>query len=426
MTQLDLQSILDNGVVASLIAGIIIELCRYAHRHGLIQNIFAGALFIIKRVQLWAAAIFKIFSDYVKLQFLLLSMYCRLASQTFHLTVKFVCFLFADTLGLLKVKGVAFVLLFAIVSQMQETLVKQPEPQLPGAENIAFESRYSDEDYKLRNRPVRLKKSPPGVWSYRITDDWDTRTGTLELFRNNQPIFVTQRGDYLTVFRFDEGQEAIDNPGSDNIFSGELQTEDITGDGIPDLLLLIQSSGTSGYREYSLLSLGEKVKEIYSQSDCGADLRFEDLDGDDRYEAVTEDFTLVTGYVGAIHPTGPAINVILKHEDTGFLFSTNLMRKPGPTEAELYAEARRAIEKRAREVRVTDDTYAYILNLVYGGNGELARRFVHLIFPDITPGEREFYWYSLFGKMSNSPYWTEIAALNNWKPDQYFFEECPY
>lgn len=418
------------SVAASLLAAILFELCRYAYQHGLIQRIYLTILLGIERVKRWAAFSLSLGTHGAKIIFLHFIRTCIASKRAFHRAAHGTYSSFDDTFGsFLKTKRAVFVISLALVaSLLQDSLISEPERRLSRSEEIAFETFAGDDvTYKRQNRSVHLKKAPPGTWSYRITSDWDTRLGTLELFRNRLPVFATQQGDFLTVVRFDGGEQVINDSTNSTILSGELRTEDITGDSIPDLLLITESSGTSGYRYYSLMSLGEQVEEIYSQDGCHFELKFEDLEGDGIYEAITQDLALITGYIGAgIHPTGPVIDVILKHDGTGFQFATTLMKQRAPTEAALYAEARKARQQRAREERLTDDVYEFIVKLVYSGNGEVAHRFVRLVFSEASPNTIEFNWYTIYEEMMHSPHWTEIASLNKWEVDQYAFKECRY
>lgn len=415
------------GVIGSLIATAITAVCRYAYDHGIFLRIYLTALLVIYKAQQWTASLIKAIIDAAILLSLQLLRFCRLVGYALYLATSFVYFQFELAFGgLLKRKSVVPILALVLIAiQMQKIQMWEPDPRSSPSVQVVFEPYDSDDsNYESGNKTVHLKKAPPGTWSYRITHDWDSRSGGMEIFRNKKRVFVGGSQCFLTVFRFHEGEQAI-NETSDDLVSGELKTDDITGDGIPDLLLLSESEGSSGYREYSLISLGEEVEEIYSQHGCHCEVHFEDLDSDGIYEAIIEDLGLITGYIGAgIHPTGPISKVILKHDATGFHFATDLMRQPTPTDNEIYAEARKASRERRLEDRLTDDTYEYIIKLVYAGNGELARRFVQLVFSDALTDEKESYWRSIRGGILQTPYRKEIAALNKWEIEQYASAEC--
>lgn len=417
------------SIASSLLAAILFQLGLYAYRRGIFRKIYTTARLGVSKAQQWGVFVFRALFDVTELLSLQLSRFLRITVRGLHWAINVVYLSLDQSFGtLLKLKPMLLTLLLAIIAlHMQQPEVLKPTTRLASAQ-IDFEPYWSasKEDEK-QNKPVYLKKAPPGIWTYRIKRDKNDSSGSLDLFLNNRPVFAIDGGDFLTVMRFTNGgEEDINDPISEETFSGVLETSDITGDGIPELLLLEESAGSDGYRKYSLLSLGDHIEQIYSQDGCHCELRFEDLDKDGICEAIITDLALITDYIGAgIHPTGPSVEIVLNYSSGGFHYATNLMKQPAPLENEVSHEAAKAIAERRLAGRLMDDTYSYILKLVYSGNGELAHRFVHLVFFDAPPNEREFCWYSIYGGVMHTPYRTEIAALNKWALDQYEFKECP-
>src|SRR5256885_951104 len=269
----------------------------------------------------------------------------------------------------------------------------------------------------------------PGEWTYRgaRSEEQGTR---LEIFHNGQKAFSHETGAYLDFVTFDDQSDG----GFGGIVvegAGKIYTKDITGDRVPDVLLVEDCGCSAGFMTYTLWSLDQQVKETFTTDDWlgeGA-WQLEDLDGDGVYEAVGPEFPIMIreeGYKWA----GPSIKVILKYDRGRFTFASDLMRREPPTRSDFLAQ----IEKAKRELGdyeipldtgsyytegLPDSVSAYAINLIYTGNGELAHEFINLVFSGEEPEQREFFWRYFYTDLSGKHYWPQIAAMNHWSVGQY-------
>lgn len=271
-------------------------------------------------------------------------------------------------------------------------------------------------------------KSPPSAWSYRLSEDTENRVAYFDLFHGGRRVYTTQRYYFLSVIFFDENSTPIDILGDKTEVSGNFNTQDVTGDGVPDILLVEGCGCSADSKEHSLISLGKEVKEIYRTDEWEGEWYFSDINGDGMYEAHGKDFSTTRYDAGSdTYDTGiPAVPIILRYQKNEFRLATNLMKHRAPKESEFFNEVEEAKQILNADGDLSESTYAYLLELIYSGNGEIAHRFLSLAMSGKPENEREFFWSSFLGKMRGSPYWQDVAALNNWAADQYAFKECPY
>jgi hypothetical protein len=211
--------------------------------------------------------------------------------------------------------------------------------------------------------------------------------------------------------------------------AGPLKVKDVTGDGVPDLLVVDDSGGSSGQMTYTLLSLRDPVEKTFSTDEWIGEMRWtlEDSDGDGVIEAVGPDFPMAIREEGS-HYYGPETNVRLKYQEGKFVFDSRLMRHKPPPRNEFLAEVERAkpgrgdleaLEFSNYTSAMSDSAFAYALKLVYSGNGELAHQFVDLVFSDTPKNQRDYLWSCFYTNMMQDPYWSEISSMNHWSNDRY-------
>jgi hypothetical protein len=274
----------------------------------------------------------------------------------------------------------------------------------------------------------------PGEWTYRGARS-EYQGTKLEIFHNGQKAFSYDTADLLDFVTFSDSDH--NDGGYSDIFvegAGEIQTKDITGDGVPDVLLVEDCGCSAATMNYTLLSLGRQVKETFSTDDWRGEMQWqlEDIDGDGVYEAIGPEFPIMIREEG-FTSVGPGVEVILKYYEGGFTFASDLMRHAPPNRSEFLAE----VEKAKQELgdyeipldsasyytnALTDSAFAYAINLIYTGNGELAHKFINLVLAEKTPEQRDFLWTSFYTNLTESPYWPQIAAMNHWSVDQYAFK----
>jgi len=249
---------------------------------------------------------------------------------------------------------------------------------------------------------------------------------------------------FLTIFR---GRKAIysrcEEYGRYEIITTPPPGTDIDNDGIPDIILKYYSSGAHCCHEYTLISLGNKLK--FSNILYGKDtenhekFRFMDIDGDGRYEAIGKDWTFA--YWNASFAGSPAPRVILRFKEGEFHLAEDLMKKPPPSRKSLRKNAynlRKAMIENALKMEEPtppgmfrfefrwpwdwdSSLWDELLKLIYTGNGNLAWQYCdwYWSIPDEidakTRDKNKRDFIRAFKKqLAKSIYWEDLKKLNGW------------
>lgn len=188
--------------------------------------------------------------------------------------------------------------------------------------------------------------------------------------------------------------------------------EDITGEGIPDVIVDTYSGGAHCCFTDYVLQLGPNLVVIDTIENGGT---FEDLDGDGVAEVRTHDYTF--DYWKMSHVESPIPEIILKLKGGKYRLDKALTQKQGPSDAE--------IEQLATEIRKTEGWRDYqpghdsnpglvkiiqeIVNLVYTGNGSKVKSFAESAWPAGIQGYEAF--VKDFGEqLKKSSYFNELVA----------------
>lgn len=245
-----------------------------------------------------------------------------------------------------------------------------------------------------------------GDYTLRIAhtvDDQGSR-GSLVVFKKAEPVYT------LTGNRFFFGHVYSDEPALDN----ELIAigKDITGNGAPNAVVSEWSGGAHCCFTFHIYELGTSFREVATLDAGHGDLaHFASLDADAGLEFVTSDWTFASWRTGFAQ--SPAPPVILRFKDGAYGLALDLMRKPRPSQDVLIAEARKVRNDPAWTPKAQPPSlWDYMLQLIYGGNGRLAREFLDKAWPMSIPGKEEFY-RDFRATLSQSPYWKAILKLND-------------
>ena len=178
---------------------------------------------------------------------------------------------------------------------------------------------------------------------------------------------------------------------------------DITGDGVPDVVVQAFTGGLHCCSQAIILSLGDSLADLGSIDGADGEVEFEDLDGDSLPEARVGDWRFAYWRDYPFVET-EAPSVILKFRDGAFRPACDLMRDDPPDE--------RTLRQRARELSrgwvagdPPPDLWGYAVDLVYAGHPDLAWRFLDLAWPTRVPGKDEFV-RDLKDRLNGSPCWS--------------------
>ncbi len=244
-----------------------------------------------------------------------------------------------------------------------------------------------------------------GDYLFRLTHVLDDRgsRGWLDVFQNGRKVHT------LSGHRLAFGHVYSDEPGLDNeiIAVGK----DVTGDGIPNLVVSEWTGEARCCFKFHIYELGRIFREVaVIDAGHGDFSHFANLDGGGSLEFVTADWTFWSWRTGSAE--SPAPQVILSYSDGAYVLNKNLMRKLRPAQETFQAEARKVRSDPAWSRKEQPPAlWDYMLRLIYGGNGALAREFLDKAWPMGIPGKEEFY-QDFRGTLARSPYYQALLDLN--------------
>jgi hypothetical protein len=183
--------------------------------------------------------------------------------------------------------------------------------------------------------------------------------------------------------------------------------KDITGDHIPDVVVQAFSGGMHCCSQATVLELGAQLTTIATIEGADGDIEFDDVDGDGIPEVKIGDWRFAYWREYAFVET-QVPEVILRFDHGGYRPACDLMKQPAPDRA--------ALERKARALTdgwtVGDppaEFYGYALDLIYGGNADLAWRWIDRAWPAAVPGKDEFL-ADFRDRLTGSPCWSPPPA----------------
>lgn len=204
-------------------------------------------------------------------------------------------------------------------------------------------------------------------------DDENSHAHRLVIRRGRQVLYDTSKdGDeYYHHYLFPKYATPI----------GLRLGADLTGDGIPDLIIEHHTGGNGCGTGYTVFQIGSEQEGGFKRL---ADLphgKFQDIDGDGLPEFIATDCSFAfrwTSHVGSPYP-----EVIMKCKGGDWTTDIDLMRKAAPDREELRAQLMDAvgITKKTDLSEPISPLLTTCLNLIYSGHETLAREMLREFVP---------------------------------------------
>lgn len=179
---------------------------------------------------------------------------------------------------------------------------------------------------------------------------------------------------------------------------------DITGDGVPDVVVEQFSGGMHCCTQSTVLGLGPEFRDYGTIFGADGEVEFEDLDGDRVLEARVGDWRFAYWRDYAFVET-QVPEVVLRFTPEGYRPACDLMREEPPDSATLWARARELSDGWASGDPPAD-LWGYAVDLIYQGHAILAWRFLDLAWPRSVTGKTEFI-QDLRDRLRGGPCWGE-------------------
>jgi len=171
--------------------------------------------------------------------------------------------------------------------------------------------------------------------------------------------------------------------------------KDITGNGEPNLVVVLHGGGTAGFGTYYIFEIGQEFRKI-AIIDDHLGTEFTDLDGDSKLEIVVGDYAFKS--FARCNACYRAPDVVLRYQDGAYRIAVDLMRKPAPSREDLEGRAQQVQEN------TFDNLLATMLELLYTGHPDLAWEFVEMAWPHNIGGKDDFL-NQFRAKLKGSRFW---------------------
>jgi hypothetical protein len=307
-------------------------------------------------------------------------------NRQWYLILTMVILLIPFTLGCQKTPG----------KQAKKTKKSETSTQAAGVKAFTLASENTiTKEYSLRFYSLATSSREAGYDAFEI------------LHREKQAYYEADRRYSIKTV---ENTDYVPRPGE------PIETKDITGDGIPELIIGVWSGGAHCCFSVIIFSLGEELKKIAEIEGGDSSLEFKDFEGDGIYEIVGRDWTFA--YWETSFSNSPAPQIVLRYLHGKYVLATDLMKKNPPGKKEIEAkieEINHAFTKSAAfDDEAPPELWQYMLDLIYSGNGKIALTFFDKAWPAQREG-KEVFLAAFKAQLAKSSYWPEIKSFSKWK-----------
>lgn len=201
---------------------------------------------------------------------------------------------------------------------------------------------------------------------------------------------------------------------------------DVTGDGVPDLIIGYQPEGHTGYRA-DVYSLGPKCKKQFRVEGQDNPVYFKDIDGDGACEILVGDSTFAYWQAGYANSAKPRL--ILRIKNGRPIVAKDLMKAPAPSEEYMSTRIAEALKIR-EEDKAKAESREFVprmvecmLDFIYTGNASSAFKYLDAVWPGkvgeqilLEDGQtrvsKSQFLSQFKQQLAKSPYWSGLKELN--------------
>jgi len=229
--------------------------------------------------------------------------------------------------------------------------------------------------------------------------------GACLLVTSGGKTVYTQSVDSFETYTLGQPDDAQDN------IAAIANGTDVTGRGQPDMIVSLNTGGAHCCSIHFVFELQPTFKLLATLNDSDDDMAHFERLADGHYYYATADWTF--GYWPTCFACSPSALVTLGWTNDakggGFHLAMSQMRTPAPTTAEWNADlsaAQKAVAAGDAD-SIGTTMWQTVLNLIYGGQSELAWKFVDALGPKAQqsplPSLGDF-----CSLLKTSPYWPDL------------------
>jgi len=262
-----------------------------------------------------------------------------------------------------------------------------------------------------------------GEYTYRLYTGPPFREEVFQIYKKEELVYQSKVGYAYWLNKENE----LFSPG-----------DDITGDGIPNLVVMESSGGNSLFNQSCyVFSLGEQFRLIQ----CLPEGKFVDINQDGKLDCIAYQpgFT----FWHACHAGSPAPQIVYEYCGSDYLLAPALMYQPLPEEEEMNqmieevknycAQAKKEKWRDAHcwhneEVYLDSSLWRYMLDLMFSGHPDEAYDFLDKVWPEGEKGKSDFI-YDFEKRLYNTvwpalePLFARIALIKEEDPSASLEEE---
>ena len=246
----------------------------------------------------------------------------------------------------------------------------------------------------------RIEKKKFGLYSVVLSQNFDDGLGKFIITQGKEKVFESSEFDdhYYFGNHFDDRYED-----EKDLYSGR----DITGKGIPNLVISNWTGGAHCCHFLHIFELGKKLKKLVTVEAYSSSIRLVDLDKDGKPEIEFWDGSI--DYLFASFANSPSGRVVLKFKNNQYKVASNLMKKASLNQIQikkLKIKLRDSFRKE-KSPELPYDFLNSIMDLSYSGHFDFAMKLASETWPTDKPGLLDF--KNKFTKaLYDSLYWKDL------------------
>jgi hypothetical protein len=240
-----------------------------------------------------------------------------------------------------------------------------------------------------------------GDYKIYISQSYETGLGKLVIMQGARKVFESKAIDDHYSF----GTNFDNNYATNDKYSGR----DITGNGIPNLVVYNWTGGAHCCNFLYVFELGKKFKHLTTVSAGSSNIKLVDLDHDGFPEIEFYDGSI--DYLFASYAESPPGRIILKFNKDNYVVKSDLLQKNILSQKTILTKK---IEIKSVFMKLPEhspslpyDFLKLMMDLSYAGKKDLAMDISNEVWPSKKPGLTKFK-KEFTQALNNSEYWRQI------------------